>query len=945
MRNPPPAVDNPPAPDLRYDAGELVLPAPPAPARRSGIPVLAALAPIAGAVMIWVVTGHVLALWLAALGPVIAVASLLDSRRAARREHRRAAATSAAARRAVRERLRERHDAERRAMRQRHPDARALLDDDAEIWRRSVVRDNSLVVGRGERESGQRVTGGGDAPEDAALRADAGRLTDAPVVVPLEGGVAVSGPRMLAAAATRALALQLVLGIEPGRLRVVSGPGAEHAWAQQLPHVRDAPTVMCLLEPGDVAHPSATFVLARVDESAPPPPECTVRMTVTSPTAAIVDDGISRRDVAPEMFDPRQCAAAASILAARAARMRGDDEEAIVSLGDLLALQPAGDAGPLTARFAAAAGVVVPIDLVDDGPHAVVAGMTGSGKSELLVSWVLALCASHSTEQVVFLLADFKGGTAFDALARIPHVTGVITDLDGDGAERAIQSLRAEIRMRERALTAIGARDVADPRVRLPRLVIVVDEFAALLGEHPELHTVFTDVAARGRALGMHLVLGTQRIAGVVRDALLANCPLRVSLRVADRGDSRAVVGTEDAALLPGGRDGAGVAIVRRASDAEPQRVRIGLSDEGLLDRVCARGAETGPAPRPIWHPTLPERIDISDPRLSAGEAGRPASDLTLGLADLPAEQDQRRVGVLVADRSLLVVGRAGSGRSCAAALIAAQAPGGSVWIPADLEHGWDQLVGCAERPPAAGTAIVLDDVDTLLARLPADHAAAALSLLEAIVRDAGHGGYLVVLTARRLSGPLARVAETVSRRLVLATPGRAEHIAVGGAASGFDPSAPPGRGTLDGVLVQTAIVPPPGEPARVEPDLWRPPRGLTGVVIAPGPRARSLVSAWQAGGATVRMVDEADDVGGDGSRTVLVGDPELWQRNWRTLTRIRLEHDLLIDAACGTAYRTLTGDRDLPPPCDSRGARAWLVRGGAAPRRVCLAAQQSDRD
>ena len=313
--------------------------------------------------------------------------------------------------------------------------------------------------------------------------------------------------------------------------------------------------------------------------------------------------------------------------------------------------------------------------------------------------------------------------------AGLQEVT-VITDLDGDGAERALQSLRAEIRMRERALTAIGARDVADPRVRLPRLVIVVDEFAALLGEHPELHTVFTDVAARGRALGMHLVLGTQRIAGVVRDALLANCPLRVSLRVADRGDSRAVVGTEDAALLPGGRDGAGVAIVRRASDAEPQRVRIGLSDEGLLDRVCARGAETGPAPRPIWHPTLPERIDISDPRLSAGEAGRLASDLTLGLADLPAEQDQRRVGVLVADRSLLVVGRAGSGRSCAAALIAAQAPGGSVWIPADLEHGWDQLVGCAERPPAAGTAIVLDDVDTLLARLPADHAAAAISLL-----------------------------------------------------------------------------------------------------------------------------------------------------------------------------------------------------------------------
>ena len=135
-----------------------------------------------------------------------------------------------------------------------------------------------------------------------------------------------------------------------------------------------------------------------------------------------------------------------------------------------------------------------------------------------------------------FLLADFKGGTAFDALAGVPHVTGVITDLDGAGARRAIESLRAEVRWREAAIAGAGARDILDPRVDLPRLVVVVDEFAALLGDHPELHAVFTDVAARGRALGMHLVLGTQRAAGVIRDSLLANCPLRISLRVTDPG-------------------------------------------------------------------------------------------------------------------------------------------------------------------------------------------------------------------------------------------------------------------------------------------------------------------------------------------------------------------------------------------------------------------------
>src|SRR5690606_25871109 len=120
--------------------------------------------------------------------------------------------------------------------------------------------------------------------------------------------------------------------------------------------------------------------------------------------------------------------------------------------------------------------------------------------------------------------------------------------LDGDGARRGVTSLRAEMRHREEVLARAGAREIGDPALRLARLVIVVDEFAALLAEHPELGDVFIDIAARGRALGMHLVLGTQRAAGVVREALAANCPLRLSLRVADAADSRAVVGVADAA-------------------------------------------------------------------------------------------------------------------------------------------------------------------------------------------------------------------------------------------------------------------------------------------------------------------------------------------------------------------------------------------------------------
>src|SRR5690606_26099692 len=152
--------------------------------------------------------------------------------------------------------------------------------------------------------------------------------------------------------------------------------------------------------------------------------------------------------------------------------------------------------------------------------------------------------------------------TAFDALNVLPHVTAVITDLDGEGACRGVESLRAELRRREAVLAQAGARDLARPGVQVPLLGVVVDEFAALVAEHPELVEVFTDIAARGRALGMHLVLGTQRATGVFREALMANCPLRLSLRVSDTADSRVVVGSDEAAQLPGDLASRGLAIV-----------------------------------------------------------------------------------------------------------------------------------------------------------------------------------------------------------------------------------------------------------------------------------------------------------------------------------------------------------------------------------------------
>ncbi|BDZ44177.1 FtsK/SpoIIIE domain-containing protein [Naasia aerilata] len=185
----------------------------------------------------------------------------------------------------------------------------------------------------------------------------------------------------------------------------------------------------------------------------------------------------------------------ALVSAAEEAALRGRRAGIAVSLADLGV--PGRDGPGLPARFLVAGDGEVELDLVADGPHAVVGGTTGSGKSELLRSWVLALAAARSAERLAVLLIDFKGGATFDALAGLPQVAGVVSDLDDTAVERLAAGLAAEVREREKALRAAGAPDIA-ALPSLPRLVIVVDEFAALLQALPALSDVVTDIAARG---------------------------------------------------------------------------------------------------------------------------------------------------------------------------------------------------------------------------------------------------------------------------------------------------------------------------------------------------------------------------------------------------------------------------------------------------------------
>ncbi len=201
------------------------------------------------------------------------------------------------------------------------------------------------------------------------------------------------------------------------------------------------------------------------------------------------------------------------------------------------------------------------LDLRTQGPHALVGGTTGSGKSEFLQTWVLGMAAMHSPSRVTFLFVDYKGGSAFAECTELPHCVGIVTDLSPHLVQRALMSLNAELRHREHILNAKKAKDLLalersnDPDTP-PSLVIVVDEFAALAKEVPEFVEGVIDVAQRGRSLGLHLVLATQRPAGVITDSLRANTNLRVALRMNDADDSTDVIGTAQAAgfdpSLPG---------------------------------------------------------------------------------------------------------------------------------------------------------------------------------------------------------------------------------------------------------------------------------------------------------------------------------------------------------------------------------------------------------
>lgn len=318
------------------------------------------------------------------------------------------------------------------------------------------------------------------------------------------------------------------------------------------------------------------------------------------------------------------------------------------------------------------------IDLVRDGPHALIAGTTGAGKSELLRTLVASLAWRYSPEQVTFVLVDFKGGGAFDACAELPHTVGVVTDLDATLSARALRCLRAELLHRERRLRAAGVSDITDlppDADALPRLVIVVDEFATLAKELPEFMDSLVDVAQRGRSLGIHMVLATQRPAGVVDNKIRANTNLRIALRVQDDNDAIEVVGSTVAAEIHRSQQGRAFARLGAgeivpfqtatvsaplpgptsaalrlthfelcrsgpASPADDRAPIVGSTEPSELDLVTRASRRAAAslglaAPRVPWPPPLPDHVD-----LHALDQPTDASwTVAVGWKDMPDEQ------------------------------------------------------------------------------------------------------------------------------------------------------------------------------------------------------------------------------------------------------------------------------------------------------------------
>jgi type VII secretion EssC-like protein len=235
-----------------------------------------------------------------------------------------------------------------------------------------------------------------------------------------------------------------------------------------------------------------------------------------------------------------------------------------------------------------------------DGVHGMIAGTTGSGKSELLLTLITGLAIRYDPSVINFVLVDYKGGAAFDPFRTLPHCVDIVTNLQGTAGIRTFTALRSELNRRSKLIADTNVKHIVHYRQKglhltrepFPFLFVIVDEFAEMVKENPEFKAQLDSITRLGRALGVSLILATQRPAGAVTDQMRANMKFRICLRVETTEDSRELLRRSDAAFLPPNIPG-------RAY------LQVGNENIELMQVARAGGPYTGPqvdsSPAVIW--------------------------------------------------------------------------------------------------------------------------------------------------------------------------------------------------------------------------------------------------------------------------------------------------------------------------------------------------------
>ena len=720
------------------------------------------------------------------------------------------------------------------------------------------------------------------------LRDHAGTVPGDDAAWPADRTLALTGPRDRSLGVARALALRTLGAGTPTRLVLRSGATADWRWtrwwgpSRRLPGT-DEDDVLVVADGDDtalgawrLASPRARLLLVVRPGATVPAWAATVLRTGDDATPGSVLEAVAA-DVADAQA--RSAAALAWSLATHGTAV--PPPPPVAALGELPGV-PAPDAAAVTRAWypAGSRTLVTPVgtgpggapavlDLVRDGPHALVAGTTGAGKSELLTTVVLGFALTHPPHRLAVLLVDFKGGTGLGPLARLPHVVDHVHDLDVAAARRTLVGLRAELRRREHLLAAAGRTDVADldpaAAATPARLLVVVDELRALVDDVPDAAAALSRLAAQGRALGVHLLLATQRPAGAVPPDLRANVGLRIALRVADEEDSRDVVGCPDAAHLDVASPGRAlvrigsrpatplqVARARHRRTAAPVRLAppvpsqgvpgwsvASVDDDDVTEWVtaCRQAASGLPGTAVPWLPALPDRVTADLVTADLVAAGADTDGLLVAVGDLPDEQRRTPVRWGPAHGHLLVLGGPRSGRTTTLLTVASHALLDGAHVHAvGLPDG-----DLARLRPAAGqqlgTTVPVDDVhrallllDRLMSRRPADAPDVVLlvdgldALLDALATHARGAGVDLLTTLLRhppagvrvaAAGPvvpaLSRLVGAFGLRLVLPVPDPALDSQAGVPHGTGAARTVPGRAvacTAEGALLCQVVLP-----------------------------------------------------------------------------------------------------------------------------------------